>query len=82
MNKKCDRSELANHRPAFQSHDNNIMKKKAVAGKPQQKPRNKQNFACIFEAFRNIENGFNLHHWTALNVIKTMPCCLKGLMQY
>ena len=40
------------------------------------------NFAAIFEALRNVRNQFNLHHWTALNVIKKMPCCLKGLIHY
>ena len=58
------------------------MKKKAVAGKPRQKPRNKQNFAAIFEALRDVRNQFNLHHWTALNVIKKMLCHLKGLIYY
>ena len=43
--------------PAFQSRDNNITKKKAVAGKCSQKQQNKQNFAHIFEALRHIKNG-------------------------
>ena len=43
--------------PAFQSHDNNITKKKAVVRKHIQKQQNKQNFAHIFEALRHIKNG-------------------------
>ena len=54
---RSDVNTSTNHIPAFQSHDNNITKKKAVAGKPSQKPKNKPNFACIFEAFRDIKNG-------------------------
>ena len=44
-----------NHRPAFQSHDNNITKKKHVVGKPAK--NNNFNFAGIFEVLRHVKNG-------------------------
>ena len=46
------RSEWANYRPAFQSHDNNIKKKKAMVGKPR---KNNKKFQTLHTYLRYLD---------------------------
>ena len=49
---RSDANTSTNHSPVFESHDNNIMKKKAMAGKP---GKNNKKFKTLHTYLRYLD---------------------------